>query len=86
MTGDRILLASRSEGKLRELRPLFAAAGLVVEDLGDVDVRPVLERADELAEERRRGVGPAPATAGIAQLRVSALHRLEELGPVGHSP
>jgi XTP/dITP diphosphohydrolase len=28
-----VLLATRSEGKLRELRPLFAAAGLAVEDL-----------------------------------------------------
>ena len=33
MTGDVILLATRSEGKLRELRPLFAAAGLQVQDL-----------------------------------------------------
>lgn len=28
-----ILLATRSPGKLRELRPMFAAAGLAVQDL-----------------------------------------------------
>jgi XTP/dITP diphosphohydrolase len=48
MTGDRILLASRSEGKLRELRPLFAAAGLVVEDLGDAGLAPAPD--EELVE------------------------------------
>lgn len=34
MTGAGVvLLATRSEGKLRELRPMFAAAGLAVQDL-----------------------------------------------------
>lgn len=33
MTGRVVLLATRSEGKLRELRPLFAAADIGVEDL-----------------------------------------------------
>ena len=33
-----ILLATRSEGKLRELRPLFAHAGLAVVDLRDVGI------------------------------------------------
>jgi XTP/dITP diphosphohydrolase len=33
-----VLLATRSEGKLRELRPLFAAAGFGVHDLRDVGV------------------------------------------------
>ena len=44
MSDDAILLATRSSGKLRELLPLFASAGLEVIDL---------ERAgiDELAEE-----------------------------------
>ncbi len=38
MTGDVILLATRSEGKLRELRPLFAARGLQVQDLREAMV------------------------------------------------
>ena len=38
MTGDVLLLATRSEGKLRELRPLFASAGLQVQDLRDAQV------------------------------------------------
>lgn len=33
-----ILLATRSEGKLRELRPLFARAGLAVVDLRDAGI------------------------------------------------
>ena len=33
MTDAMVLLATRSEGKLRELRPLFAAAGVGVQDL-----------------------------------------------------
>jgi XTP/dITP diphosphohydrolase len=40
VTGAVILLATRSEGKLRELRPLFAAAGLEVQDLRDAGVSP----------------------------------------------
>jgi XTP/dITP diphosphohydrolase len=34
-----VLLATRSEGKLRELRPLFGAAGLVVQDLSEAQVQ-----------------------------------------------
>lgn len=37
---DMILLATRSEGKLRELRPLFASAGLAVQDLKDARLEP----------------------------------------------
>lgn len=37
---DVILLATRSEGKLRELRPLFAAGGHAVQDLRDAAVEP----------------------------------------------
>lgn len=40
MSGDVILLATRSEGKLRELRPLFAAAGLDVQDLREAGLSP----------------------------------------------
>lgn len=36
---SRILLATRSAGKLRELRPLFAARGLVVLDLTEAGLR-----------------------------------------------
>jgi XTP/dITP diphosphohydrolase len=38
LTLREILLATRSEGKLRELRPLFAHAGLAVVDLRDVGI------------------------------------------------
>ena len=44
-----LLLATRSEGKLRELRPLFAAAGIAVIDLREAGVA---ERAEEAAIER----------------------------------
>ena len=40
MTGLAVLLATRSEGKLRELRPLFEAAGIAVADLRDVALPP----------------------------------------------
>jgi XTP/dITP diphosphohydrolase len=43
-----VLLATRSEGKLRELRPLFAAAGVTVQDLREARVLP---SADEDAVE-----------------------------------
>jgi XTP/dITP diphosphohydrolase len=35
-----VLLATRSEGKLRELRPLFTAAGIRVQDLREARVAP----------------------------------------------
>jgi XTP/dITP diphosphohydrolase len=38
VSGPPIILATRSEGKLRELRPLFAAAGFNVVDLGHVGI------------------------------------------------
>lgn len=44
-TPPAILLATRSEGKLRELRPIFAAAGLVVSDLASAGM------AENVAEE-----------------------------------
>lgn len=54
MTG-RLLLATRSGGKLRELRPLFAAAGFTIVDLGDAGIPPTpgedaLETADTFEE------------------------------------
>lgn len=41
MTRGMVLLATRSEGKLRELRPLFAAVGLAVQDLNDAGIAAV---------------------------------------------
>jgi XTP/dITP diphosphohydrolase len=41
-----ILLATRSAGKLRELRPLFAAHGLEVADLADAGVAESREEDD----------------------------------------
>jgi len=41
-------MATRSQGKIRELRALFAGVGVQVEDLGDVDIA---ERDDEDAIE-----------------------------------
>jgi XTP/dITP diphosphohydrolase len=40
MTDRVVLLATRSEGKLRELRPLFAAAGIRVQDLREAGLSP----------------------------------------------
>jgi XTP/dITP diphosphohydrolase len=40
MSRDVVLLATRSEGKLRELRPLFEAAGIQVHDLREARVLP----------------------------------------------
>jgi XTP/dITP diphosphohydrolase len=48
VSADVVLLATRSEGKLRELRPLFAAAGIRVQDLREAQVR---DTADEEAVE-----------------------------------
>jgi len=46
---DRVLLATRSEGKLRELRPLFAAAGYAVTDLQAAGV-PETAAEDDLEQ------------------------------------
>ena len=40
MTPRSVLLATRSEGKLRELRPLFEAAGIAVADLREAGLAP----------------------------------------------
>lgn len=48
MSGTALLLATRSPGKLRELRPLFAEAGFEVIDLAEAGIP---EHADEEAVE-----------------------------------
>lgn len=48
MTLPLVVLATRSEGKLRELKPLFADAGIAVEDLRQAGLAPA---ADEEAVE-----------------------------------
>jgi XTP/dITP diphosphohydrolase len=45
--GDAWLLATRSEGKLRELRPMFAELGIAVVDLGTAGI-PVSPDEDEV--------------------------------------
>jgi XTP/dITP diphosphohydrolase len=40
MMAANVLLATRSEGKLRELRPLFERAGIIVADLRDASLSP----------------------------------------------
>jgi XTP/dITP diphosphohydrolase len=46
MSATALLLATRSEGKLREIRPMFAAAGLTLVSLDDLEI----EESDEEAE------------------------------------
>lgn len=43
MSATALLAATRSEGKLREIRPIFAAAGLTLVSLADLDI----EEADD---------------------------------------
>jgi XTP/dITP diphosphohydrolase len=43
VTRGALLLATRSDGKLRELLPLFAAAGIPVEDLRDAGIAETRE-------------------------------------------
>jgi XTP/dITP diphosphohydrolase len=43
VSGEVVLLATRSEGKLRELRPLFSAAGIRVCDLREAQVGESLD-------------------------------------------
>ena len=38
MSATALLIATRSEGKLRELRPMFAAAGLTLVSLDELDM------------------------------------------------
>ena len=84
MTGTVVLLATRSEGKLRELRPLFAAAGLAVQDLReaglglspDEDVVEAFEtfEANALAKARYfHALTGRPTVADDSGLEVDAL-------------
>jgi len=38
MSATALLVATRSEGKLREIRPMFAAAGLTLVSLGELEI------------------------------------------------
>ena len=49
MSATALLLATRSEGKLREIRPIFAAAGLTLVSLDDLEI----EESDEEGELER---------------------------------
>jgi len=46
MSATALLVATRSDGKLREIRPIFSAAGLTLVSLGELDI----EESDEEAE------------------------------------
>lgn len=84
MTGAMVLLATRSEGKLRELRPLFAAAGIRVQDLREAGVASSPEEeaveafatfeANALAKVRYfHALTGRPAVADDSGLEVAAL-------------
>ena len=84
MTGPVVLLATRSEGKLRELRPLFEAAGIAVQDLREagvpvspdedvVEAFPTFE-ANALAKARYfQALTGRPTVADDSGLEVAAL-------------
>lgn len=85
MTHGMVLLATRSEGKLRELRPLFAAAGLALQDLRDAGMAAVPDEdaveafetfeANALAKARYfHALTGRPAMADDSGLEVEALH------------
>jgi XTP/dITP diphosphohydrolase len=69
----RVLLATRSDGKLAELRPLFAAASIEVLDLRDAGIAP---RDDEEAIEA------AETFEGNALLKARYFHALTGLPAV----
>ncbi len=82
---DVVLLATRSEGKLRELRPLFAAAGIRVQDLREGHVRESTDEdaveafetfaANALAKARYfHALTGLPTVADDSGLEVEALH------------
>lgn len=79
-----VLLATRSEGKLRELRPLFEAAGLGVQDLREAALPPAPDEdaveafdsftANALAKARYfHALTGRPAVADDSGLEVEAL-------------
>ncbi len=85
MTRGEVLLATRSAGKLAELRPLFAAAGWTVRDLAEAGLaeRPeedALEAYDTFEENARAKArhfharsGGRPVVAEDSGLEVAAL-------------
>lgn len=84
MTGPMVLLATRSEGKLRELRPLFAAAGILVQDLREAGLASAPDEdaveafttfeANALAKARYfHALTGRPAVADDSGLEVDAL-------------
>lgn len=86
MSAAIVLLATRSEGKLRELRPLFAAAGIEVQDLREAGVPPAPDEeaveafgtfeANAVAKARYfHALTGRPAVADDSGLEVAALHR-----------
>lgn len=46
MNATALLVATRSEGKLREIRPMFGAAGLTLVSLADLEIEPSDEEND----------------------------------------
>jgi XTP/dITP diphosphohydrolase len=81
----QVLLATRSEGKLRELRPLFAAARIRVEDLREAALPPSPDEetveafdtfeANALAKARYfHALTGRPVVADDSGLEVEALH------------
>jgi XTP/dITP diphosphohydrolase len=69
----RILLATRSAGKLRELRPMFAGAGLSVIDLAEAGIA---ESADE------HGIEAFDTFEENARAKAEHFHRLSGLPTV----
>lgn len=85
MTPAKLLLATRSAGKLRELRPLFASAGFHVADLSEMGLAETaeedsLERFESFEENARAKAhyfhelaGGIPTVADDSGLEVLAL-------------
>jgi XTP/dITP diphosphohydrolase len=82
---DKVLLATRSGGKLRELMPMFAAAGIRIVSLEDAAIAPSaiedeLETADTFEENALlkarhfHRVSQLPTVADDSGLEVLALH------------
>ena len=86
MNPRTVLLATRSAGKLRELRPMFAAAGWQVRDLAEAgieetpeeDALEAFESFEENAVAKARyffaRAGGLPVVADDSGLAVTALH------------
>ena len=67
MGGRAVVLATRSAGKLRELRAMFESAGIALEDLGSAGLagedpaEDGLEVHETFEENARRTTVPSPA-------------------------